>query len=315
MRNSLLPRTLLAALGAVSVACADVGAPTAVTSSAALAAVGEDSPPSVVTLCKIGPAGTNATFSVSATGGELRAGSTVTVAATTLEEMSTCVEIWRATDLTEETTITVTEVSATAGTKLTEVVWLTGLDGWGEGNVGTKTAVVRADWENEGLIWFKNEQVDVPPPPPPPPALAGCTPGFWRQAHHYAYWTSPYTPTTAFGSVFANAFPGLTLGEVVRLGGGGLNALGRHTVAALLNAASPDVAYGMTPAQVIAAFNAAHASGNYSAQKDVFEAANERGCTVNKTGSSSGSGGSTGGESGGGKPAHAGPPAGKGKNK
>ena len=37
---------------------------------------------------------------------------------------------------------------------------------------------------------------------------------------------------------FDDAFPGMTLLEVLSQGGGGLNALGRHTVAALLNAAS-----------------------------------------------------------------------------
>jgi hypothetical protein len=93
---------------------------------------------------------------------------------------------------------------------------------------------------------------------------------------------APYTPTTAFGSVFSNAFPGKNLGQIVQANGGGLNALGRHTVAALLNAASPEVEYGMTPDQVIAAFNAAYASGNYEAQKNVFEGYNERGCTVDK---------------------------------
>lgn len=171
--------------------------------------------------------------------------------------------------------------------------------------MASRTAVFRADWENEGLIWFKHTSVDEPPPPPPPSTLAGCTPGFWRQSQHYQYWTAPYAPGLAFSSVFSDA------GQVVQLGGGGLNALGRHTVAALLNAASGDVDYGMSPDEVVATFNAAYASGDYEAQKNVFAAANERGCTVNKSNDGRSSTGSTDG----GRPSHAGSPAGKGKNK
>lgn len=113
-----------------------------------------------------------------------------------------------------------------------------------------------------------------------PLEFAGCTPGFWKQQQHYQFWSAPYAPSTAFGSVFTNAFPGMTLLQVVGQGGGGINALGRHAVAALLNSASPDVEYGMTPAAVISAFNAAVASGDYETQKNIFEAFNERGCTA-----------------------------------
>lgn len=109
----------------------------------------------------------------------------------------------------------------------------------------------------------------------------GCTPGYWKQRHHFDSWTAPYTPTTQFGAVFANAFPGMTLVQVASQGGGGLKALGRHTVAALLNAASSGVNYGMTTTEVIAAFNAAYASGDYTTQKNVFERMNESGCPLN----------------------------------
>ena len=60
-----------------------------------------------------------------------------------------------------------------------------------------------------------------------------------------------------------------------------MDALGRHTVAALLNAASSGVSFGMTPAQVIAAFNAAFPGADYEPQKNIFAAANERGCPLN----------------------------------
>ena len=112
----------------------------------------------------------------------------------------------------------------------------------------------------------------------------GCTPGYWKQRHHFDSWTAPYTANAMFTSVFANAFPGRTLVQVLRLGGGGINALGRHTVAALLNAASPDVDYDMTVAEVISAFNAAYASGNATMienQKNVFDMLNNQGCPLN----------------------------------
>lgn len=120
----------------------------------------------------------------------------------------------------------------------------------------------------------------------------GCTPGFWRQAHHYPYWTG-YTPDQLFSDVFEDAFPGMTLGEVVQLGGGGLNALGRHTVAALLNAASDEVNYGFgdgSAQAVIDAFNAVFPGGDYEGLKDSFEEYNEMGCSVDK-GEDSGAGG------------------------
>jgi hypothetical protein len=45
------------------------------------------------------------------------------------------------------------------------------------------------------------------------PALAclyGCTPGFWKQPHHFGYWTPPYVPDgdapTLVGDVFVDAW-------------------------------------------------------------------------------------------------------------
>ena len=67
-------------------------------------------------------------------------------------------------------------------------------------------------------------------------------------------------------------------------GGGGLNALGRQTVSALLNAASPGVSFELTTAQVISKFNAAYASGVYEPTKNEFEAltdVNGRICPLN----------------------------------
>ena len=83
-----------------------------------------------------------------------------------------------------------------------------------------------------------------------------------------------------FSDHFENAFSGLTLLQVLEQGGGGLNALGRHTVSALLNAASGGVSSPFTPQDVINQFNAVFPGGDYEGQKNVFEDENERGCPL-----------------------------------
>ena len=146
--------------------------------------------------------------------------------------------------------------------------------------VSSNTASGFAGGDEADLIVFTNTQVQ--PPPPPPGGGEGCTPGFWKQTQHFGSWTAPYTPTTLFSAVFENAFPGLTLAQVLELQGGGLNALGRHTVAALLNAASPNVDYDLTTTQVINMFNAAFPGSNttYVMLKNRFETLNEAGCPL-----------------------------------
>ncbi len=89
-----------------------------------------------------------------------------------------------------------------------------------------------------------------------------CSPGYWKQSQHFDSYVG-YLPTTMFGSVFANAFPGKTLVQVLSTGGGGLTAFGRATVGGLLNASALNS--GTTTAGVIATFNAVYAnapSGN-----------------------------------------------------
>lgn len=228
-----------------------------------------------VSLCKNGPEGTTATFEISATSGTFPMGNTVTLEA--VPPGGTCQfnVIWQPTE-TGLVDVTVTEVGATGNVQLVQIAVSSELDGLYEVSLSPPTVTVRGGDAHKVAVRFKNEEG----PPQDGEGSAGCTPGFWKQPHHYEFWTAPYTPSTLFGSVFANAFPEQSLVQVVAQGGGGLNALGRHTVAALLNAASPDVDYGMSAASVIAAFNAAFASGEYEELKDLFEARNERGCTA-----------------------------------
>jgi hypothetical protein len=110
----------------------------------------------------------------------------------------------------------------------------------------------------------------------------GCTPGYWKQSQHFGSYTPPLTPTTLFSAVFENAFPGKTLVQVLAQGGGGLNALGRHTVSALLNAASSGVGFELSAADVISRFNAVFPGGNYERLKDDFARLNERRCPLGR---------------------------------
>jgi hypothetical protein len=111
-----------------------------------------------------------------------------------------------------------------------------------------------------------------------PPGNEGCTPGFWK--NHPEAWVGFSTGATV-ESVFSDApdsVASLTLIEGLGLGGGGVNALTRHAIAALLNAASPGVDYPLTVDEVIALVNGAFASGDpdtIESVKDTLEGFNE----------------------------------------
>lgn len=103
----------------------------------------------------------------------------------------------------------------------------------------------------------------------------GCTPGFWK--NHPEVW--PIDTSILFDAIFGrDAHPTLTMLEAMDLRGGGLNALSRHAAAAYLNAISPDVDFDLTAEQVIAMFQVAFDSGNYSDARTEFESLNEQGC-------------------------------------
>lgn len=87
----------------------------------------------------------------------------------------------------------------------------------------------------------------------PPPDGEACTPGFWR--NHLEDWgPTGFSPSDDFDTTFGVNFftPDKTLLDAVKLGGGGINKLARFGVAALLNAAHPDVDFALTVPQVIA---------------------------------------------------------------
>ncbi|MDQ3075638.1 MAG: hypothetical protein M3Q34_00730 [bacterium] len=82
-----------------------------------------------------------------------------------------------------------------------------------------------------------------------------CSHGYWKQDQHFDSWVG-YSPNQLFSSVFEDAFPGMTLLQVLQQGGGGLNALGRDTVGQLLNSTS--MSASLISSQVISMFNAVY---------------------------------------------------------
>ncbi|HWP58071.1 MAG TPA: hypothetical protein VNL14_09305 [Candidatus Acidoferrales bacterium] len=121
-------------------------------------------------------------------------------------------------------------------------------------------------------------------------AATGCSHGYWK--NHAAAWAlTGYSPTQTIGSVFANAgaLAGFTLAEALDFGGGNtLDAakqiLLRQAVAALLNAAHPDIDYPRSVSEVIADVSAMLAStvrSDILALAAELDADNNLGCPLN----------------------------------
>ena len=120
------------------------------------------------------------------------------------------------------------------------------------------------------------------PPEPPPCGDEGCTPGYWKQPHHFGSWEG-YAPDDSFEGVFGDTWADLcydgkkaddgTLLAALEARGPG-SELCRHGVAALLNAASGDVAYMWTVDEVLAAVEAGNAGA--------LVMANERYCPLGR---------------------------------
>ncbi len=132
------------------------------------------------------------------------------------------------------------------------------------------------------------------PPPPPPPGKEGCTPGYWKQDHHQPWTGTGLSPSQILSSVFTipgalSSFASLSL-DLALEGGGGPGVSGaaqilfRAAVAALLNAAHPDVDYPLSTSSVISQTNAALASLNRTTILNLaadFDTKNNLGCPLN----------------------------------
>jgi hypothetical protein len=120
----------------------------------------------------------------------------------------------------------------------------------------------------------------------------GCTPGYWKQKQHFDSWVG-LTRNMKFSSIFGRVItikwskkgkPGNvtdpTLLQALEANGGGINALARHAVAALLNANSLGAYFAYTYDQVIVEFQFAFDSGDYETTKNMFMEANESYCPL-----------------------------------
>jgi len=129
----------------------------------------------------------------------------------------------------------------------------------------------------------------------------GCTPGFWKNnadKHQASAWEG-HSPGQHFSSVFgvviqvrsggmkSNTITDPTLLEALNANGGGINALARHAVAALLNISSGCVDYAIgSEADLIGMVQDAIAQGNGAIQvlHTLLAGYNEAGCPVNQHG-------------------------------
>jgi hypothetical protein len=119
----------------------------------------------------------------------------------------------------------------------------------------------------------------------------GCTPGFWKNnadKKGATQWTDPYDPGDLVSSVFSAApapIGGKTLLAGLEQGGGQLDALTRHAIAAVLSAAHPDIDYPLTVSEIVAAVNAAYLSNDADVVedlKDELDAFNNLGCDISQ---------------------------------
>jgi hypothetical protein len=111
----------------------------------------------------------------------------------------------------------------------------------------------------------------------------GCTPGYWKQVHPNSWFT--YKTTDLYDKTFGVTWkPTLTLLGALNLGGGGYEALARHATAALLNAANPNVNYGLTTSQIIAMVQKAFKTGQPEQIKNELASFNEVKCSIDAHG-------------------------------
>lgn len=116
----------------------------------------------------------------------------------------------------------------------------------------------------------------------------GLTPGFWK--NHTGAGSAPLSgwpetglvPSASYEAIFGVDVPrsAPTLLDALGTGGGGVEALLRHSTAALLNAANPFVDYAYTQTQIITMVKAAFLSGDYEATKNLFAKQNELGADL-----------------------------------
>lgn len=144
--------------------------------------------------------------------------------------------------------------------------------------------------ENSGQTLTDSATVTISTGACKPVVKEGCTPGYWKN-HPNAWSKTGYLNGQSVSSVFSGAesLSDATLLEALNFGGGsGVDGakriLLRAAVAALLNAAHPDVNYELTTAQVISQVSAALETNDRStilALAEKLDGYNNAGCPLN----------------------------------
>jgi hypothetical protein len=224
--------------------------------------------PEMVEVCKVYPGGTGPAVQFNYTVDDFADGS-IDVTGSVVVQPGSCVDVAIGGTLTHEHEVVVTEVvpagfaSAYSTSEYNEGAITTLPEAVGP----SATGYMHGD---RGFTFVFNNR-----------GTYGCSHGYWKAPQHADAWPAGYTPSTLFDVVFENAFPGMTLDEVLSLPGGGLNALGREAVAAFLNAGSGFFWYG--PGEVQTMFNDVFpgTKDEYNTVKDLFEYRNVAGCPLN----------------------------------
>jgi hypothetical protein len=144
------------------------------------------------------------------------------------------------------------------------------------------------DGDPASFTWI-TAALSIPPTPP-----EGCTPGYWKQDQHFDSWEG-YLPDDDFEDedVFGCSITikwsergkpqevtNPTLLQALQANGGGESALARHAVAALLNAANPDVNYPRNEDQVKTMVCDALSGGDIEETKNTLAGWNEEFCPL-----------------------------------
>lgn len=170
-----------------------------------------------------------------------------------------------------------------------------------------KDKAIAGQYENWGYVegWYDSTVVTDEDPANyyGQEQLEGCTPGFWKNnagKWHASAWEF-YNPCDSFYDVFGveiTIFKGgnpkkqssynddPTLLQALGANGSGINLLARSAVAALLNAANPDVAYAMSEEDIIAAVQEAVDLGEDAIKYlgELLDDYNNAGCPLNQRG-------------------------------
>jgi len=170
----------------------------------------------------------------------------------------------------------VTDPDATSGEYQCTLIWI--------------LAYQEVDFNAAQIITVEVEQPILLTIPEPEPD-EGCTSGFWKQAHHLGHWApTGLSPEDTLASQFfvTSATPEASLLEALSLKGGKGIAGAEHillriAVAALLNAAHPDVGYPLTPEEVRTYVRVALAEYDRETileLKDMFDESNNAVCPI-----------------------------------